>query len=57
MNQLVTITRTDKPGSPVERHLVQGFSRPLGATGEMTVEAVSVQDFAAAEVESGYWHF
>ena len=57
MNQLVTITRTDKPGSPVERHLVQGFSRPLGSTGEMTVEAVSVQDFAAAETEYGYWRY
>lgn len=44
-NELVTITRTDKEGSPTERHLVQGFSRPLAATGAMTISAVSVNDF------------
>lgn len=44
-NELVTITRTDKEGSPTERHLVQGFSRPLASTGAMTISAVSVNDF------------
>ena len=44
-NQLVEIVRTDKPGSPVERHLIQGFSRPLAGTGNMTIDAVSVDDF------------
>ena len=44
-NDLVTITRTDKQGSPKERHLIQGFSRPLASTGEMTINAVSVNDF------------
>lgn len=44
-NNVVSITRTDKPGAPRERHLVQGFSRPLVGTGAMTVSAVSVNDF------------
>lgn len=43
-NELVEIVRTDKPGSPVERHLIMGFSRPLSATDEMTIDAVSVND-------------
>lgn len=41
-NELVEIVRTDKPGSPVERHLVLGFSRPLNGTEQMTIDAVSV---------------
>lgn len=49
-NQLVTILRPDKPGSPMERHLVTGFSRPIGQTGEMTIQATSVQDFPVATV-------
>lgn len=49
-NELVTLVRTDKPGSPVERHLVQGFSRPLTGSGEMTLNVVSVQDFPIATV-------
>lgn len=43
-NCLITIKRTDKPGSPKERHLIQSFSRPIGQTGDMTIEAVSVKD-------------
>lgn len=49
-NNLVTIVRTDKEGSPVERHLIQGFSRPLSYSGAMTINAVSVNDFAIATV-------
>lgn len=49
-NELVTIVRTDKPGSPTERHLIQGFSRPLAYAGEMTITAVSVADFPTATV-------
>lgn len=44
-NELVEIIRTDKPGNPIERHLIQGFSRPLIGTGAMTINAVSVMDF------------
>lgn len=51
-NSLVTIIRTDKPGSPVERHLIQGFSRPLAGTGEMTINCTSVNDFPEATVTS-----
>jgi hypothetical protein len=43
-NELVEIVRTDKQGSPVERHLVLGFSRPLNGTEEMKIDAVSVND-------------
>lgn len=51
--ELVTLTRTDKAGSPTERHLVQGFSRPLTGTGAMTISATSVNDFPAVTVVSG----
>lgn len=47
-NSLVEITRTDKSGSPTERHLVMGFTRPLTSTGEMTISAVSVVDYPIA---------
>lgn len=49
-NNLVEITRTDKQGSPTERHLIQGFTRPLTSTGEMTISAVSVADFPIATI-------
>ena len=44
-NDLITIQRTDKPGSPVERHVVTGFTRPIAQTGTMTINCVSVTDF------------
>lgn len=50
LNSLVEIVRTDKPGSPVERHLIQGFTRPLAYNGAMTISAVSVNDFPVATV-------
>ena len=49
-NNLVTIVRTDKKNSPVERHLIQGFSRPLIGTGEMTISATSVNDIIEATI-------
>lgn len=49
-NQLVTIRRLDKPGYPTERHLVTGFTRPIGQTGKMTIQATSVQDFPIATI-------
>lgn len=51
-NNLITIVRTDKSGAPVERHLIQGFTRPLSGNGEMTINCVSVQDFPSATVTS-----
>lgn len=50
LNQLVEIIRTDKPGSPREEHLIQGWSRPLAWNGPMTVSAVSVNDILNATV-------
>ena len=47
-NSLVTIRRTDKPGSPVERHLLTGFSRPIGQAGAMQLNCTSVNDFPLA---------
>lgn len=49
-NEIVTLVRTDKPGNPVERHLVQGFSRPLASNGAMTLQATSTQDFPTATI-------
>ncbi len=47
-NSLVTIRRSDKPGAPVERHLLTGFSRPVGQTGAMQLNCTSVNDFPLA---------
>lgn len=49
-NNLVTITRTDKPGNPTERHLVMGFSRSLTSTDAMTISVVSVNDFPITSI-------
>lgn len=51
-NDLVTVTRTDKAGSPVERHLIQGFTRPLAGNQPMTINCVSVLDFPNATLTS-----
>ena len=47
-NGLITIKRTDKEGAPKERHVIQSFSRPIGQTGNMTIEAISVKDLPKA---------
>lgn len=44
-NNLVTVRRTDKKGAPIERHIIQDFSVPIGETGTMTINAISVLDF------------
>ena len=44
-NGIVTVRRDDKPGAPVERHVVQGFTRPIGQTGTMIINAISVMDY------------
>lgn len=43
-NNVVTVKRTDKEGSPVERHLIQSYTLPIGETGSMTINCVSVND-------------
>lgn len=50
LNSLVEIVRTDKPGNPIERHVIQGFTRPLAFSGVMTITAVSTADFPNATV-------
>ena len=50
LNSLVEIVRTDKPGSPIERHVVQGYTRPLASSGNMTITAVSTADFPEATI-------
>ena len=52
-NDIVTLRRTDKPGSPVERHLVTGFSIPLAGTQAMTIDCTSVADLPFATLTSG----
>lgn len=51
-NNLVTLERADKPGNPVERHLIQGYTRPLSGRGSMTISAVSVNDLPTATLTS-----
>ena len=43
-NNLISVRRTDKPGSPVERHLIHSFTVPIAETGTMSVQATSVAD-------------
>jgi hypothetical protein len=50
-NELITVQRTDKVGGPIERHLVTGFSRPIGQTGAMTINCVSVNDIPLSFTE------
>ena len=56
-NEIVTVVRNDKQGHPAERFVVQGFTRPLGQQGTMTINAVSVNDYpqitTVADVISG----
>ena len=43
-NRLVSVKRTDKPGSPIEKHLIQGYTIPIASTGAMSISCVSVTD-------------
>ena len=52
-NKLVTIRRADKPGQPIERHLVTGFTRPIGQVGSMTIAATSVEDYNTTGTTTG----
>lgn len=51
-NNLVTIQRTDKPGNPVERHLIMGYSIPIAQDGPMQINCTSVNDFPIATITS-----
>ena len=50
-NNLVSVLRSDKPGSPTEKHLIQSISIPLSPKGAMQITATSVQDFPNATTE------
>lgn len=50
-NGVVAVKRTDKSGSPIEKHLINSFSIPLAETGAMTINATSIQDFPNLNVE------
>lgn len=45
-NRLVAIQRPDKSGYPVENHLIRSFTIPIGETGQMTINATSVNDMS-----------
>lgn len=44
-NNLVSVLRSDKPNSPIEKHLIQSISIPLSQKGAMQITATSVNDF------------
>lgn len=50
-NNLITIRRTDKAGTPIERHLIQSFSLPLNQTDAMSITATSVTDYPNIQIE------
>lgn len=49
-NGIVTLQRSDKPGNPIERHVVQGFTRPLAQKGTMIINAISAEDYPVATI-------
>ncbi|MCH5315498.1 MAG: hypothetical protein J1E81_06260 [Eubacterium sp.] len=44
-NNLVSVLRSDKPNSPIEKHLIQSMTIPLKVSGAMSITATSIQDF------------
>ena len=54
-NNLITVTRTDKNGSPTEKHLINSFTLPIGETGQMAINCTSVNDLPnlITEIETG----
>lgn len=51
-NSVVTVKRTDKNGSPIEKHLIQSFSLPIGETGNMSITCLSVNDLPDLATET-----
>ena len=49
-NNLISVIRSDKPNSPIEKHLIQSISIPLSQKGAMQITATSVNDFPNATV-------
>ena len=46
-NALVTIKRTDKTGDPVEKHLITGYTLPIGQAGAMSINCTSINDLTS----------
>lgn len=44
-NNLISVLRSDKPNTPIEKHLIQSISIPLSQNGAMQITATSVNDF------------
>lgn len=44
-NNLISVLRSDKPNSPIEKHLIQSISIPLNKTGAMSITATAITDF------------
>ena len=51
-NSLISVKRTDKKGNPIEKHIISSISIPIGETGEMTINATSVNDISDFSVSS-----
>ena len=49
-NNLISVLRSDKPESPIEKHLIQSISIPLSQKGTMQITATSVQDFPTPKI-------
>lgn len=49
-NNLISVLRSDKAGSPTEKHLIQAISIPLSQKGAMQIVGTSVTDFPEATV-------
>ena len=50
-NNLITVQRADKAGSPIERHLIQSYTLPISQTGGMSITATSVTDYPDITIE------
>ena len=46
-NALVTIKRTDKTGDPIEKHLITGYTLPIGQAGAMSINCTSINDLTS----------
>lgn len=51
-NRLINVRRIDKKGTPVEKHLIQSISLPIGESGTMSINATSVNDFPETTIST-----
>ncbi len=55
-NRLISVKRIDKQGAPVERHMIQSFTVPIGESGAMSINATSVNDYPVITTASSAFH-